>query len=189
MEADQSLYSGATITLATSVILLISYAMRHSLTGQTIADRLVLIDLHCLTPNLCQRNMKTFMDFFRNCKSPLQFHYYCENCSWVPEFLKNIKYVLLNETSCVTVIVINKMLLLPLRALNLSFSFLALICLIWLSFKFIKQVICMIDLCAKVAYYMMTVYCILFYFYYMYYKSKLLCAGVVFKWKCMKRNT
>lgn len=62
------------------MILLISYAMRHSLTGEAIADLLVLIDLHCLTPNLCKRNMKTFMDFFRNCKSPLQFHYYCENC-------------------------------------------------------------------------------------------------------------
>nr|XP_022307774.1 uncharacterized protein LOC111113776 [Crassostrea virginica] len=63
------------------MILLISYAMRHSLTGDAIADLLVLIELHCLTPNLCQKNLKTFMDFFRNCKSPLQFHYYCENCS------------------------------------------------------------------------------------------------------------
>lgn len=80
MEADQPLYAGATITLAASMVLVISFAMRHSLTGEAFADLLVLLDLHCLTPNLCQKNIKTFMDFFRNFKTPLQFHYYCENC-------------------------------------------------------------------------------------------------------------
>lgn len=79
-DADQPLYSGATITLAASMILLISFAMRHSLTGEAISDLLVLLELHCLTPNLCRTNLKTFMDFFRNFKSPLEFHHYCEHC-------------------------------------------------------------------------------------------------------------
>nr|XP_022308550.1 uncharacterized protein LOC111114507 [Crassostrea virginica] len=80
MDADQPLYAGATITLAGSMILLIAFAMRHSLTGEALADLLVLLELHCLTPNLCQRNLKTFMDFFRSLKVPLQFHYYCQQC-------------------------------------------------------------------------------------------------------------
>lgn len=54
--------------------------MRHSLTGQALADLLTLIELHCLAPNLCHTNLKTFKNFFRNLKSPIQFHFYCENC-------------------------------------------------------------------------------------------------------------
>lgn len=68
------------ITLAASMVLLISFAMRHSLTGEALADLLMLVELHCLAPNLCQRNLKTFMAFFRSFRSPLQFHYYCEKC-------------------------------------------------------------------------------------------------------------
>ncbi|KAJ8301754.1 hypothetical protein KUTeg_020741 [Tegillarca granosa] len=80
VEADKPLYAGATITLAASMVLVISFAMRHSLTGEALADLLVLLDLHCLTPNLCMKSIKTFMDLFRNFKAPLQFHYYCEQC-------------------------------------------------------------------------------------------------------------
>ncbi|KAJ8301752.1 hypothetical protein KUTeg_020739 [Tegillarca granosa] len=80
VEADKPLYAGATITLPASMVLVISFAMRHSLTGEALADLLVLLDLHCLTPNLCMKSIKTFMDLFRNFKAPLQFHYYCEQC-------------------------------------------------------------------------------------------------------------
>lgn len=62
------------------MVLLISFAMRHSLTGEALADLLMLVELHCLAPNLCQRNLKTFMAFFCSFRSPLQFHYYCEKC-------------------------------------------------------------------------------------------------------------
>lgn len=79
--ANQPLYSGAKITLAASMILLISYAMRHALSGEALADLLVLIEIHCLSPNLCETNLKTFKKFFQNLKSPLQFHFYCEKCS------------------------------------------------------------------------------------------------------------
>lgn len=80
VEADKPLYAGATITLAASMVLVISFAMWHSLTGEALADLLVLLDLHCLTPNLCMKSIKTFMDLFRTFKAPLQFHYYCEQC-------------------------------------------------------------------------------------------------------------
>lgn len=80
MLTNPSLYDGATITLAASMVLLISFAMRHSLTGEALADLLMLVELHCLAPNLCQRNLKTFMAFFCSFRSPLQFHYYCEKC-------------------------------------------------------------------------------------------------------------
>lgn len=77
---DQPLYTGASITLAASMILIISFAMRHALTGEALADLLVLLELHCLSPNLCSRNLRTFMNFFSSLKSPLEFHYYCEMC-------------------------------------------------------------------------------------------------------------
>lgn len=52
----------------------------RSLTGEALADLLMLVELHYLAPNLCQRNLKTFMAFFRSFRSPLQFHYYCKKC-------------------------------------------------------------------------------------------------------------
>jgi hypothetical protein len=76
--------------LAASLTLLVSYAMRHALTGEALADLLVLIEIHCLTPNLCVTNFRTFKNFFRNLKSPLQFHYYCQKCySYHGQELKN----------------------------------------------------------------------------------------------------
>ena len=77
---NRPLYEGAKITLAVSMVLIISFAMRHALTGEALADLLLLIEVHCLTPNLCKNSLKAFRNYFKSLNTPLQFHYFCEHC-------------------------------------------------------------------------------------------------------------
>ena len=75
---NQPLYQGATITLAMSIMLIMSFGMRHQLTGVALSDLLVLIELHCLLPNLCRKSLRSIQSYFCNLKQPLEFHYYCQ---------------------------------------------------------------------------------------------------------------
>ena len=50
---EQPLYAGAPITLGTSILLTLTFAMSHSLSGDALSHLLELIDAHCITPNLC----------------------------------------------------------------------------------------------------------------------------------------
>ena len=51
--ADVPLYSGAHITVAVSMLLIITFAVRHSLTGLALVDLLTIASLHCAWPNQC----------------------------------------------------------------------------------------------------------------------------------------
>lgn len=74
------LYSGARITLGMSMLLIITFAMRHQLSGTALADLLTLIELHLIAPNCFTRSMSTLHKFFKQLKNPIQFHYYCSFC-------------------------------------------------------------------------------------------------------------
>lgn len=77
---DVPLYSGAPITVAVSMLLIITFAIRHSLTGLAIADLLTLVSLHCSLPSNCASSMDLVKKFFMRLKNPIQFHYYCTFC-------------------------------------------------------------------------------------------------------------
>ena len=79
-ESDKPLYPGAPITLAVSMLLIITYSVRHGLNGVALADLLTLIQLHCVTPNLCKKSVKCLKQFFMALKDPLEYHYYCPHC-------------------------------------------------------------------------------------------------------------
>lgn len=50
-ENDQHLYGGARKSLGKSMLLILLFASRRSLTGVVLVDLLNLIALHCLKPN------------------------------------------------------------------------------------------------------------------------------------------
>ena len=77
---DLALYNGAPITVAASMLLIVTYAVRHCLTGLAIVDLLTLVSLHCAIPNQCASSMKLLKKFFMKLKNPIQFHYYCTFC-------------------------------------------------------------------------------------------------------------
>ena len=80
------IYAGANITVAISMLLIMTYAMRHSLSGEALADLLTLINLHCMSPNHVSKTLYLFRKNFQHLKSPLRFHHYCSNCLiYVPD--------------------------------------------------------------------------------------------------------
>lgn len=79
-DGDQPLYVGAPITLGASTLLIITFAMTHSLSGEALSHLLELIDAHCITPELCTTSINKLKSFFRQLKTPLCYHYYCPFC-------------------------------------------------------------------------------------------------------------
>ena len=76
-DEDKPLYEGSPITVAVSVMLIMTFVMRHTLTGVALSDLFTLIELHCIVPSYCQRSLKTIQGFFTNLKHPLEYHYFC----------------------------------------------------------------------------------------------------------------
>lgn len=87
------LYPGAGITLGMSMLLIITFAMRHQLPGTALADLLTLIDLHLIAPNCFTRSMATLHKFFKQLKNPVQFHHYCSFC---------YEYIGIHKRTCCT---------------------------------------------------------------------------------------
>lgn len=74
------LYPGATITVGLSALLIMTFALRHMLSGEALSDMLTLISAHCLSPNLCVKSMFELKKHFHNLKAPMHFHKYCSHC-------------------------------------------------------------------------------------------------------------
>ena len=79
-QQDQSLYEGCPITVGISMLLIMTVAMRHGMTGEALQDILTLISLHCISPNYCTESLRRFKQYFATAKSPLVFHHYCAHC-------------------------------------------------------------------------------------------------------------
>lgn len=77
---NKPLYDGAAITVGVSILLILTVAIRHSLTGEALNDILCLINLHCLTPNLCPKTLFQLKRHFHNVTNPVVFHYFCAGC-------------------------------------------------------------------------------------------------------------
>ena len=90
---EKPLYHGARITLGVSLLLIITFAMCHQLSGTALMDLLTLIDIHLITPNCFTRSMATLHKFFKQLENPLQFHYYCSFC---------YEYIGINKRTCCT---------------------------------------------------------------------------------------
>lgn len=82
---DQLLYDGAHITLGTSVLLIMTFAMTHSISGAALSNLLDLIDVHCKKTNLCATSIHKFKNFFCQLNTPLCCHYYCQFCQGLLE--------------------------------------------------------------------------------------------------------
>lgn len=79
-QQDKPVYEGCPITVSVSMLLIMTLAMRHGLTGEALQDILTLISLHCISPNYCVESLRRFKQFFGKIKSPLVFHHYCSHC-------------------------------------------------------------------------------------------------------------
>ena len=64
------LYEGARISLGISLMLLMSFAIKHSLTDSAVRDLLQVLNLHCPAPNVCI----TSLCFLRSIFQDSDFH-------------------------------------------------------------------------------------------------------------------
>ena len=76
-DGDQLLYSGAKINLGESMLLILSFVVRHSLSNSCLTDLLTLIAVHCPVPNICKTSLYHFRKFFHSDRLPLKFCKYC----------------------------------------------------------------------------------------------------------------
>ena len=77
---ERPLYPGAAITVNLSPLLIMTFALRHMLSGEALSDMLTLISAHCLSPNLCMKSIFELKKHFHNLKAPMRFHRYCSHC-------------------------------------------------------------------------------------------------------------
>lgn len=75
------LYPGAPLSLNESLISILTFSMRHQLSGACVADLLQLIALHCPPGNSCVRTLHNYKKYFSNMgQSVMKMHYYCSKC-------------------------------------------------------------------------------------------------------------
>ena len=74
------LYTGCRLSLGMSMLLIVTFVMRHGLTGVALCDLLNLVELHCLAGNICRSTIFQYRQFFESLKHPLVLNYYCESC-------------------------------------------------------------------------------------------------------------
>lgn len=79
-QQDLPLYNGAPISLGQSMIAILTFALVHSLSGSCLVDLLVLLNLHCMTPNLCKTSLYLFKKYFEGIKSPVRIRLFCSLC-------------------------------------------------------------------------------------------------------------
>ena len=77
---ETPLFPKATITVGTSMLLMLSYSLRHGLSAVALTDLLLLISLHCPAPSFCTKTLALFRRFFRDLKIPVTLHQHCSKC-------------------------------------------------------------------------------------------------------------
>ena len=78
--ADQPLYEGSTLFESASGILILQNKMKHNLTLEAVKDLLMLIKLHCPSPNNCISSVYYLKKFFDDLQYPIIHHHVCNNC-------------------------------------------------------------------------------------------------------------
>ena len=73
-DQDKLIYSGPTVTVGVSMLLIITYCTRYHLSGEAMADLLTLISIHCVDVRPGLQSLHNFMKYFHHLKSPIICH-------------------------------------------------------------------------------------------------------------------
>lgn len=71
------IFENAEITYEESMLLIMTFCVRHNLTGAATGDLIKLLSLHCPQNANIVKNLREFNLFVQALKSPLVKHYYC----------------------------------------------------------------------------------------------------------------
>ncbi|KAM9424777.1 uncharacterized protein KZ484_004654 [Pholidichthys leucotaenia] len=81
LENEETFYTGSQLTQAQSFLLILSFVLRHGLTGMALSDLLDLINIHC-PENTELTSKHLFLKELKPIESHLQCHIYCPNCEY-----------------------------------------------------------------------------------------------------------
>ena len=70
-EHNDMLYSGSPITSSSSVVLLLSFVLKHKLTREAFSDLLAVVEAHCPRPNNCRTTVKKLFQFVSEAKGDI----------------------------------------------------------------------------------------------------------------------
>lgn len=80
-EKNIPLYKDAPITLDESLLLVLTFALRHNLSGVAITDLLKLVSLHCRKEECTLKpSLYFYKKHFSHLKAPVKLHYFCSEC-------------------------------------------------------------------------------------------------------------
>ena len=79
-KSDPPLYQGSPITLSSSILLTLSFVLKHKLTGEAFGDLLAVLEAHCPKPNNCRTSVKRLFDYFKEIKGNIIKHLFCSYC-------------------------------------------------------------------------------------------------------------
>ena len=79
-EMEEPIYEGHSMPCYVSMLLVITYAITHTITGAPFSDLLVMLSLHCLTKPIHLKSIYALKKYFSSTQSPLIIHKYCSFC-------------------------------------------------------------------------------------------------------------
>ena len=102
---DAPLYPGATITFKITMILPLTFAVRHKLSNEAILDLLYIIEILCPKPNLCCKSVYKFKTLFSFLVTPVNLLFLfrllyftvnmvCTICNKMYSSVKDLSYFL-----------------------------------------------------------------------------------------------
>ena len=69
-DENKPLYRNAPLTVAESLLLVVTFAIRYTLSGSALNDLLILISLQCISRKFCRRSLHQLQHFFDHSRIP-----------------------------------------------------------------------------------------------------------------------
>lgn len=79
-EIKEPIYEGHSMPCYVSMLLIIMYAITHTIMGVQFSDLLVMLSLHCLTQPRHLKSIYALKKYFSSTQNPLIIHKYCSFC-------------------------------------------------------------------------------------------------------------
>lgn len=76
-EATKKIYESSNLSLGASMLLIMTFAVKNSLTGEGLNDLLKLIEMPCPPVNLIPPTLGKFKKWFQGVRHPLCIHKFC----------------------------------------------------------------------------------------------------------------
>eukprot|EP00111_Clytia_hemisphaerica_P016517 TCONS_00048979-protein len=79
-EESTPIFEGSNLSLGVSIMLIMTFIMRHHISGVALVDLLSLIELHMVSKNVFTASMKFIRKCFSKVRGVITLHYHCKEC-------------------------------------------------------------------------------------------------------------